>query len=236
MKMSNKNNIKYPMGRYERKFFARDFTLKDIENLIKTHPALFYEIYLPRRVNNIYFDSLDLENYYDNIEGNTRRLKVRIRWYGEMFGLIKNPILELKIKNEDVGRKMNFPLKEFVLDESFSNNKLHDNVFAQSGLPHWLIEKLKLCKPALLNYYERRYFLSMDKKYRLTIDSNLGFFEIKDKANIFLHSIEDQETIILELKYDKNDDYKIAEITQHFPFRLNKSSKYISGINLLDLF
>jgi len=234
--MENEDNIKYPRGRYERKFFTREFSLKEIENLIKTHPALFYEIYLPRRVNNIYLDSLGLENYYDNVEGNTRRLKVRIRWYGEMFGLIKNPILELKIKNEDVGGKMHFPLREFLLDESFSNKKLHDNIFARSELPHWLIEKLKLCKPALLNCYVRRYFLSIDKKYRLTIDSNLIFFEIEDKANIFLHRIKDQETIILELKYDKNDDYGISQITQHFPFRLKRSSKYISGINLLGSF
>lgn len=224
-----------PEGRQERKFVTREMSAKEIEHLIKIHPCLFRPLYVPRRVNNIYLDSFTLENYHENIDGNKRRLKVRIRWYGDMFSLLKKPVLELKIKNGDIGRKLHFPLVEFSLDKSFSYSFLQEKIFPQSGLPHWLMEKLKLYRPSLLNSYRRSYFLSADKKHRLTIDSDLTYFEINAQSNDFLHSIKDKETFILELKYDQSDDYTISEITQHFPLRLTKSSKYISGIDLFEI-
>lgn len=219
-------------GRYERKFVISDVDIKEIEHIIRIHPAIFNEIHKLRNINNIYFDSIGLENYHDNIEGHSKRLKVRIRWYGEMFGLIKNPMLELKMKDGEIGRKTRFPLKEFFLDKDFSSRIFHEKILPKSELPLWLMEKLKLYKPSLLNSYKRRYFLSADGKNRLTVDSYLCYYEIKEENNNFLYKIEDKETIIIELKYDEDNDDKISEITQHLPFRLTKNSKYISGINL----
>ena len=38
---------------------------------------------------------------------------------------------------------------------------------------------------------------------------------------------------ILEIKYNKNEMLNSGKITNYFPFRLSKSSKYVTGINLL---
>lgn len=38
---------------------------------------------------------------------------------------------------------------------------------------------------------------------------------------------------ILEIKFNKNNLIKSRNITSYFPFRLSKSSKYLTGINLL---
>ena len=49
-------------------------------------------------MNNIYFDSLDKDNYQNNIDGIGDRHKVRIRWYNNFFGYVKEPKLEIKSK------------------------------------------------------------------------------------------------------------------------------------------
>ena len=86
------------VARYERKFDS-GYINKDIVYFIKMHPMLFREIYCKRRVNNIYYDTMNYKNYLDNVEGNQYRLKVRIRWYGSNPFKIFDPVLEIKIKN-----------------------------------------------------------------------------------------------------------------------------------------
>ena len=84
--------------RYERKFFISGLKKEDIEFMVKLHPAIFREIYHERTVNNLYFDSYEMKSYLDNVSGNSQRAKVRIRWYGDLFGIIEKPVLEVKIK------------------------------------------------------------------------------------------------------------------------------------------
>ena len=91
--------------RYERKFFINNADICALESLILDHPAFFREIYHERRVNNIYFDYLNFNNFYDNIYGNTNRIKNRIRWYGKTFSIIENSNIELKIIKGMVGYK-----------------------------------------------------------------------------------------------------------------------------------
>jgi SPX domain protein involved in polyphosphate accumulation len=220
--------------RYEKKFVISELTLNEIEVLIKHNPFIFSEIFYERRINNIYLDSLDLSNYEENLSGNSERFKIRIRWYGSTFGVIGMPILELKIKNNDLGRKLSFPLNSFKLDRNFSSNLLND-LFSKSNLPDWLSETLKLYSPSLLNSYKRKYFISADKKHRITLDNDLIFFKIKPKNNIFNHKIQDFQNIILELKYSIKDSVVTRSLIEHIPFRPTANSKYVCGINLLDL-
>ena len=226
--------VNFENARYERKFVISDLKLQEIEHIIKFHPAMFSEIFYKRRVNNLYLDSIDRQNYRDNMEGGPKRLKVRIRWYGNLFGFIEKPVLELKMKYNEVGVKKSFLLIPFKLDKNFSK-KILQEVFKKSNIPKQVLEILQSLNFSLLNSYKRRYFASMDKKNRITLDNDLVFFEIKDKMNLFKYKIENKKDIILELKYDKKNDDEISKITQYFPFRLTKSSKYVSGIDLLSM-
>jgi hypothetical protein len=220
--------------RYERKFITTELNSKEIESLIKANSAIFKEIFYKRKINNIYLDSLDLKSYQENIAGVSERLKIRIRWYGPKFGLIKKPILELKMKKGKFGEKLYFPLNEFIFGKKFTYNKLK-KVFLNSNLPKWLNEKLKFCQLSLFNSYDRKYFISSDKKYRVTIDKNLIFYKINNANNLFNEKIEDSEKIVIELKYSLKDFRKSQKISQEFPFRLTANSKYCSGVSLLEL-
>ena len=84
--------------RFERKFFITGTIGQSIESIVKLNTAMFSEIFSERLVNNIYFDSENLKNYYANIYGDMERKKIRIRWYGSLFDYVDKPVLELKIK------------------------------------------------------------------------------------------------------------------------------------------
>ena len=219
--------------RYERKFFISEVDKSAVERVLRFHPALFSEIHHERHVNNIYFDSMNLKAYHENLTGASERAKVRIRWYGDLFGDIKKPVLELKMKNNMLGTKLSYPLEQFRLDERFSLEMLQKRVFPHSNLPGWIVEGLRSLEPSLLNRYKRKYFLSADTRYRLTIDTDMEFYRIGPRNNSFVEKVGIRDGIVLELKYSRQDDEGAERIAGGFPFRLTKNSKYVSGIELL---
>ncbi len=214
--------------RYERKFVVSELTKHEVESIVKLHPVMFSEIYHQRFVNNIYFDGVNLKSYFDNVDGNHSRIKMRIRWYGELFGDIEKPALELKIKNGLLGRKESFSLYPFELNGNF-NIQTISGVIEKSDIPEIIKIKLRSSYPTLLNRYSRRYFQSADGNYRITIDTDQTFYRISYHNNSFLSKLTDDASVILELKYDEDMDNNSDHITAYFPFRLSRSSKYASG-------
>lgn len=214
--------------RFERKMMIPfNLSLQEVETLISIHPAFFTELYSLRQINNIYFDSFNLSSYYQNIDGDANKRKVRIRWYGELFGDVKQPTLEVKIKNGEVGSKLMHPMPPFHFGKSFNildyRNKLEDQ-------DNHLFQELSSLNPVLVNSYQRKYFQSMDKNFRITIDWNIRFFKIDNSNNLFLFENIDPNYRVLEIKYDREFDQYASGLINHFPFRISKSSKYISGL------
>ena len=229
------DEISRPIGifRYERKFVVDRFNVHQLEGILKRHPAFFREIYRKRKINNIYLDTADLKTYFDNVYGNTDRVKVRIRWYGETFGHIESPRLEFKIKSGLSGKKRTYALSSFTLDKNFSNETLTE-IFGTSDLPDQVREKLKKYQPALLNNYFRKYFISQDKKVRVTIDNNMTYYRISSRNNTFIRKKVEWQNVIVEMKYDPGSAFIASDISQHFPMRMTKSSKYINGIEIFN--
>ncbi len=215
--------------RYERKFLVTHLTENEIESIIKGHIALFSEIYSSRYINNIYFDSINLQNYFDSVDGISDRTKIRIRWYGKLFGVISNPILEFKVKAGQLNKKSSFILKSFRLDCDFKISSIFETIDS-SDMPKNIKQKIKLYQPVLLNRYRRKYFQSFDKNYRITIDKNLSYYKINKHTNNFLNKSVDHLSKIVELKYHSSKDSYAEAIVSSLPFRLNKNSKYVNGL------
>ena len=223
--------------RFERKFTVpTSFTVKTVEQFVKRNTHLFREVFHLRQVNNIYFDTEAYNDYFDNVLGVSDRKKIRIRWYGDTFGEIQKPILEIKIKKGLVGDKWSYKLKPFTLDNTFTNTYIQD-IFKDSNLPIPILESVKMVSPTLLNSYNRRYFLSADNKFRITIDFNLLYYKIDKCFNNFsVKKPAQDENKIIELKYGLQEDDLANKISTEFPFRLNKNSKYVNGVNTIKQF
>ena len=234
-KIKNNKNIEKSTSnyRYERKCVVPRSLIRDLEYYIKTHPAIFTEVYSERYVNNIYFDTIDYKNFFDNVYGNVNKIKPRIRWYGELFGLVKHPILEYKIKKGLLNKKKSYPISSFHLNSNI-NISMIKSILNKSELPFNINDQMKRIFPSLLNRYSRKYFLSADKKYRITIDNNLYYLKISRTNFSFMNCFINRNNIILEIKYNENDDVNIDQITQSLPLRYSKNSKYIDGISQIN--
>ena len=216
--------------RYETKFSVSQLSRTEIENIINNHPAMFHQIYTKRSVNNIYFDDAELSSFVDNIEGERDRKKIRIRWYGDLFGLCTNPVLEIKYKTGLLGWKERHSLNDFKLDKDkhFDYKNIFNNLRKNDEFDILKLD-LPFLSPTLLNCYKRTYYLSFDKKYRITLDNNMDFYSINPVKDYFKTFADDEKTII-ELKYDQHDADGAKFITQNFPFRVTKNSKYVVGV------
>jgi len=182
--------------RLERKYYISDYQGYILKSYITLASMGLKEIYYKRKINNIYFDTDDLAFYKDNLIGAKDRLKLRLRWYGE--GKMKNPNLEIKMKEADLIYKLVTPF----------NHKL--------DLP--IKELIKRLKPSVENSYYRRYFLTANKKLRLTVDTKIVFGKIKSPKTV------------VELKYAVEDEPLATNLISQFPLLLQKNSKYVDGM------
>ncbi|MCB0550051.1 MAG: polyphosphate polymerase domain-containing protein [Phaeodactylibacter sp.] len=232
-KAPNKQETKASDFRKERKFVIEGFDIAQVEAVVKSHPALFTSPFPPRHINNIYFDTREFRNYRDNVAGSTNREKFRIRWYGEQYGQLKKPVLEIKIKRGLAGTKKYAPLKPIALKRGFSIDDIR-TWLEESNLSPEYQEAIKYLIPTLHNRYRRKYFLSADKRFRVTLDDQLSYVNVPKLPGFFIRQESEPGKVVMELKYDTVDDADASWLTDHFPFRLSKNSKYAIGVKKLD--
>ena len=227
--MADEKELSQPEYRYERKFFIEGVNAKQAISLVKLHPAMFREIYPPRAINNLYLDSPWMDDYFDNVGGVCDRRKNRVRWYHALFREVEDAMLEFKVKRGLVGTKHHHPFPKFTFDDRFSLPYFRD-IIRISNLPLAVKDHLSGVGPVLLNRYLRWYFATPDRRFRVTVDTDLSFFHLNPFTNWFVNKQFDHENIVLELKYRLDDDSKVDEISAGFPFRVTRSSKYVQGI------
>jgi len=215
--------------RYERKFIVNNLTFEQVEDIVLENTFIFSEIFNSRQINNIYFDDVHYSAYHQNIEGLSERKKYRLRWYGNIFGEVRNPILEAKIKNSSLGTKRRFEIINFEMAQAFDSNIFKD-IFQKSNLQDDVYNEISNKSPALVNSYERKYYLSKNKLFRITIDKNLSYFYVSPNVNEIL-TRNNQNGIIVEIKYDQSNENLLNKISNQFPFRLSRSSKYVQGFS-----
>jgi hypothetical protein len=221
-----------PPWRYERKFVLHGRSVPEILALIRQHPAAFREVYPPRRINNIYLDTPSLHNYHDHVGGAAHRVKTRVRWYGPLRGPIGKPTLEQKLKRGLVSGKHSYPLPPLHLNGSIDPRELAAS-FDHAALPAPLRSRLHQMQPVLVNRYERHYLQSADGRFRLTVDGQLEFHGTRLTADGTADRHGHPELVIVELKFDARHAEAAAAVTNTFPFRLQRCSKYVLGIEYL---
>jgi hypothetical protein len=218
--------------RFERKFSGQGLSVNIAEASVRMHPAIFRKAFPPRWINNIYLDTPSLEAYWEHTNGASHRVKTRIRWYGEADGFVSSPVLERKIKCALEGTKISHALPAFTVDGMLTSKKLAQ-VFENAALPPATLEDLRYLRPILFNRYYRLYFVSADKRFRLTVDFQLSFRPIHNFGGQWRSPVSQWAGVIIELKYDRSETEAASEITQALPFRMSRFSKYVTGVNFL---
>jgi SPX domain protein involved in polyphosphate accumulation len=187
---------------------------------LKLHRLAFSKAFPDRFINSIYLDTYALDYYNDNIAGLSRRVKQRIRWYGPDLNHIQDPLLEIKIKENKLGYKRYAELTSFKPGPDFS----YQDYMKQ----HLWLATNNIFPTAMIRYL-RSYYLSFDKRIRITIDRDQAYYPVDQKLNFNIEPYRDP-TIILELKYPADYSINLDYITQDIPFRMTRNSKYVQAI------
>jgi hypothetical protein len=214
--------------RYERKFRIQSTSVPAIEAEIQNSLGFFRKHHPDREINNIYLDTEDLYSAFMNIEGVSQRLKLRIRWYGELFGYINRPTLELKLKKGLAGSKRRFEMKPFLCELPITPIKL-GLTNPNQDFPVTISSSLQFLKPTLLNQYKRKYYINSED-IRITIDYGQVFYRTYDNRSSPLLPRFNLDDVVIEVKYAPQLDSQVSDLTSRFPFRMTRHSKYVTGI------
>jgi len=203
--------------RYEIKFTIDNTSFDDILQFVLYHPTGFKMTFPDRVVNNIYFDTPDFTCCRENLAGVSERKKFRVRWY-DMAEEGSKAKLEVKIKENALGRKLGYPLA-FTHDLTKLSEVVNEKLFFSDSL-----------RPSLNNAYLRSYYQSGCGGFRLTIDREMTFNPLYSTAFESGVQMITDPRIIVEVKFPKENMDRLREITAYIPFRQTKHSKYVTGV------
>jgi SPX domain protein involved in polyphosphate accumulation len=174
------------------------------------------EIHKARIVNSLYFDTDNLSNYRDSVEGCIPRSKTRIRWYGES-GLtdVLESSIERKYQTENGRYKSSRILQSGERSFIINSRGIWDN---QMGNTH----------PTALVKYRRRYFQL--KNVRITIDTDITYFSVNESNWKFTREAMDSRNV-LEFKYENVLVQDLMELPNLE--NIKRFSKYCNAIDAI---
>jgi len=206
--------------RFEKKFVINKINKNQLTNLLKFSKLNFVKHYSERKVNSIYFDDNYKSSFYENIDGDNRKNKIRLRWYGD-----KNKITNLNLEIKKKIRSLNYKniskiniARPIYLDSKFYKDKVYE-IFKKKNF------RLNFSAISSVHYL-RTYFVSTKIPVRATIDSNISYINFRSSHNIQKFS----SNLILEIKYPKKFDNLLRHYLKNLKFRVSKNSKYINSI------
>jgi SPX domain protein involved in polyphosphate accumulation len=203
--------------RYERKYRIENQHYLQVLQEVMGIKGAFFSSYPDRWVNSIYLDNMNYGALRENLSGVSNRSKYRMRWYGENFQIILDPILEEKVKSNLLGFKKLKKLDSTTLSAKNLRQKFDIGLLQDLGL-----------EPVVMIRYLRTYLESFDQRVRITIDRDLQYRGVN---NYEIEPFPDlEEAIILEIKYKQDIEDEIQDILQSVKYRLTKNSKFVSGM------
>ncbi len=193
-------------------------------------PALTLE-HAPRQVTSVYFDTPNYACYQSSTAGLTRRVKLRLRWYGE-GSVASNLVLELKQRAGQQGWKTRHPVHGRDL-QNMSWSELRSRVLAQLP-PRDALLLAPLRVPVLLATYRRHYLSTRDRRVRVTVDCGLRYLDQRNRSypNFVFDSVATNLSII-ECKLEHGTDLSAARILEPLGVRWTRFSKYCYGLEAL---
>lgn len=205
--------------RFEKKYRIESEEVALVKQRLRLHPAGLRKIYPDRQVNNIYFDTPDLITYRQNVAGINQRKKFRLRWYGEELEQIQQSIFEIKIKDNELGRKES----QYVGDVELTDIQcIIKKINALSS-------RVVSLRPVIFNQYQRSYYGTADAQFRITVDWNLRYAGLHSSGQL-LRLMPPEQAVVVEVKYDEHLDNAAERIFKYLPYRQTKNSKYVTGV------
>jgi len=195
------------------------------------------------KVISLYFDTANLKFFWEKIDGEERRTKLRLRTYKHMDISMKSKhdtFIELKKKiNQNVMKKRALidlnHAEEFIRTMKFNHNLMKDmdeNQKETIAEAEYLHSKFKL-KPHIVVSYTRQAFVSKDNlNLRITFDSNIKYRKNDFSLNTKYTDkyVLPPDMVIMEIKYSDYLPHLVVQIIQKHCCNVQAFSKYCNGV------
>jgi hypothetical protein len=227
------------MLRREYKYLAPVEIIDDLRSTMFPYVELDkYAAIRPQKeytVRSIYYDTLDLDFYYEKLEGIKNRNKIRIRCYNELNNQ-NIAFLEIKRRLENFIDKHRSPTIFENLDDLFYTGDIQSYILqkdfdSMDNAKRFFFQVYKnFLKPISLIVYDREAFFSkFDSNIRITFDKNLRYTSFPDFSSFY----NDQglrpalpKYFILEIKFYKGYSEHFQKIINQFGILRLAISKY----------
>ncbi len=217
--------------RYELKFCCDLDQMASVHSWMLDSRALFRREYPDRTVNSVYYDTQSYECLRTNLIGVGNRYKARLRWYGT-DGEPESLILEYKIRRGRVGSKLRYTIPGGRLAET----KLADirRQLLAVVTPEYARMAGDFIAPVLRLAYLRSYYISADRKVRLTIDRQQEFFDLRRSRYVVSpRGRHPYPYYVIEVKAEWQEAPLLSRTIRDFPLSVMRNSKYLIGASTL---
>lgn len=217
--MMNKNDPQKEI-RFEKKWIYKNKHFDQLFTKLLRSNLRFKSHHQSRIVNSIYFDDLNLSNVKDNLEGEKKRIKYRVRWYGSENN-INNAFFETKYKEafKTFKSKKKLKLEKTLKTNDFKNLDILKKKINFKGF------NKNILNPKIHISYKRTYLVSSNNLIRATIDENIKYKKLNMYNENFYRKFNN---IILEMKYDISLDQYFRSMINEVSSRYSKNSKYVN--------
>ncbi len=220
-----------PGRRREIKMLADACDLPEVRCWIRLHGAAFRPLHPPRQINNAYLDTPHLESFEDSLAGVAMKRKLRLRWYGTSARAV-GAVVQLKGREGSSGWKVEQAVGRPLDLEGASWSSVLDSI--RSHLAGDLRREMdRRTHPIFINQYRREYYVSADRRVRLTLDAAQAVFDQRHSSIVNLaRRAATLRQVIVELKAGA-DDLRLAEVSSAMPLRFEAASKYVMAVEAL---
>ena len=182
------------------------------------------------KVRSLYFDTIDDNDFFDKVNEQNFRRKIRLRIYTPQDKFVK---LELKQKENIYQKKRSLIISRAdalaLINCNYSVLLNYNDDFAAEL---YGIMMTQCYRPKTIIEHNRSAFMAKENNIRLTFDSEImateGSFDLFSE-NLMLYPILDKSNVIFEVKYNKFMLSYISDIINRIDKRKVSSSKYCLG-------
>ena len=222
---SKKSNETLEKFRYELKIPLEQSQFIEFKQYLRQlglHPVSPYP---GRRINSVYFDSHDLNDYVDNVSGIAERQKTRIRWYNEDLSHLT---LEFKRKKNKASYKELLKLDNPKQHNPRTREGVRSIMQTQkSSIENFLLQSLD---PVIEVQYDREYFL-LGADLRMTLDTDQNFRKLYPFPGQNMK--RSPVYCVAEFKFPAVKLSIMKTMMRNLPFRVFRHSKYVIGMDVI---
>ena len=138
--------------------------------------------------------------------------------------------LEVKLRRNQTGWKLQYKMPGIQISHGLVwNNVLSD--LKKELPPEGIVWLDAYTRPILINRYRRKYFVSADRAFRITVDENVRTYNqwISRRVDLNRPAEKMQDSIIVEVKFAQEHRKRAPEILDALSIRRSRHSKYMTG-------